>query len=197
MTTHNEQDPFAAMERKGIVTPENFSEHIEKGREMMARHSKCKNCEITPGKVIKWDDKQRCIECGKQFVFAHDTHHSDLHKYRTAPQGVWQHIYHGGFTDGKHIQGETIYVDGSMPAHHSEVEGLMFDEGIFYEDENKCVHVRDVPSTILLTIRNLLTTSREKERERIVDWLKDHGYYHEEHRGLFKALTPQTDVTKN
>jgi hypothetical protein len=40
----------------------------------------------------------------------------NLHKHRTAPKGVWQHIHHSWFTDGEHVQDEKIYVDGSTPA---------------------------------------------------------------------------------
>lgn len=52
--------------------------------------------------------------------------------------------------------------------HEQLVEEMMFKEGIFYEDENSCVHVKDVPSTILLTVRDLITTTAQRVREDVM-----------------------------
>ncbi len=54
----------------------------------------------------------------------------------------------------------------------TEIEEVLFREGVFYEDENQCGHVRDVPATLLLTIRDWHHQELQKAR----DEAYQHGY---------------------
>lgn len=66
-------------------------------------------------------------------------------------------------------------------------------------DERFIPNDRDIPTYIENGndlkdfIHQELQKAREEERKRIVDWLKQHGYYHEEHRALFETLQSELD----
>lgn len=48
------------------------------------------------------------------------------------------------------------------------IEERFFAEGIFYEDADKCVHSKDVPSTILLTTQDMLKDCQRKTLELVL-----------------------------